>query len=274
MEFSFNENQSVDSDQFATVVPADFQGLYVEKDGKHVLDTENPVTGAAVSAVTRLNKSLVASRAEAKALKGKTADLSVLSEFGDTPEAILEGMQGKIDEIKAASKTKGGEELERRVSKIKEDLQTAHNSEKEGLTKRIEALTGQLYEHLVTSAATSALAEAKAIDVDLVLPHLVGQIKVSEEDGKFVVNVVDGAGDPRYSGTTGAPMTVDELVGEMKGNKKYEPLFASEAHTGGGGQPTHRAGVRVPQGEKTSLQKIAAGVQQGGTGNRPPAGMK
>lgn len=274
MEFNFNENQMVPSDKFVSVVPKDFQGLYAEKDGSYVLRTDDPAVGSAVSAITGLNKSLKIARAEAQGFKGKAVDLAVLSEYGETPEAIAEGIQAKIDEIKKDSKTKGGEDLERRVSKIKEDLQSSHNSEKEGLVKRIEALTGQLHGHLVTSTATAALAEAGAIDVDLVLPHLANQVKVSEEDGKFLVNVVDGAGDPRYSGTTGAPMTIKELVAEMKGNKKYEPLFKSEAHSGGGARPTARPGMRDSGGEKTSMQKIAAGVQRGGTGNAPPSGMR
>ncbi len=186
----------------------------------------------------------------------------------------MEGITTKIDSIKSASKTKGGEELERRVTKIKEDLQTAHTEAMSGNEKRIEGLTGQLHSHLVTSAATAALASAGAIDVDLALPHLVSQIRVAEEDGKFNVNVVDAAGDPRYSGTTGAPMTIPELVADFKGNKKFEPLFKSESHSGGGRQTTQRTGMRTTQGEKSSMEKIASGVQGGGTGNTAPAGMK
>lgn len=262
MEFSFNDNQTVPSDKFETTVPADFRGLYVERDGSHVLNSEDPSVSSAVKAIVGLNKSLVAARAEAKSHKSKAVDLSPLGEYGETPEQIAEGIEAKIQEIKDASKTKGGEELERRVTKIKEDLSTAHRSELEGRDKRIEALTGQLHGHLVTSTATAALAEAGAIDVDLVLPHLVSQVKVSEEDGKFTVNVVDAAGDPRYSGTTGAPMTIKELVSEMKANQKYQPLFKSEAHSGGGTRPTaHRPAGGG--GEKTSLQKIGGALAAG-----------
>ena len=261
MEFDFQDHQSVPSDKFEKAVPTDFQGLYVEADGNYVLDTKNPVTGAAVSAVSGLSKSLKIARAEAQGLKGRAVDLAALSEYGDSPETIVEGIQAKIDAIKAASKSKGGEDLERQVTKIKEDLQKAHNVELEVKTKRIEGLTGQLHELLVTSAATAALAEAKAIDVDLVLPHLNKQVKVSEEDGKFNVNVVDAAGDPRYSGTTGAPMTIKEAVAEMKATQKFELLFESEAHTGGGNNhTTNRSGQR-PMGEpKTSLQKISGAI--------------
>ena len=261
MEFSFTENQTVPSDKFEKTVPADFSGLYVERDGNYVLNSEEGSVASAVKAIVGLDKSLRVARAEAQGLKGRAVDLAVLSEYGDSPETIVEGIQAKIDAIKAASKSKGGEDLERQVTKIKEDLQKVHNVELEVKTKRLEGLTGQLHELLVTSAATAALAEAKAIDVDLVLPHLNKQVKVSEEDGKFNVNVVDAAGDPRYSGTTGAPMTIKEAVAEMKATQKFELLFESEAHTGGGNNhTTNRSGQR-PMGEpKTSLQKISGAI--------------
>jgi hypothetical protein len=263
MEFEFVDNQSVPGDKFNTVVPEDFRGLYVEKDGNYVLNSEGDGVGSAVRAITKLNKSLRAARAEAQGLKGRSADLSALAEYGDSPESIIEGINAKIDEIKSTHKTKNGEELERRVTKIKEDLSTTHRQEVEVHQKRITALTGQLHGHLVVSTATAALAEAGAIDVDLVLPHLQSQVKVTEEDGKFAVNVVDAAGDPRYSGTTGAPMTIKEAVLEMKSKEKFAPLFKSESHSGGGRPTTQRPGQRAGNAPKSSRDKIAHAVQTG-----------
>lgn len=263
MEFEFVSNQSVAPDKFESTVPEDFRGLYVEKDGQYVLGSDNPGVSAAVKAVTKLNTSLRAARAEAAGLKGRSADLSALAEFGDTPDKILEGINTRMEEIKATHKTKTGEELERKVAKIKEDLSSAHRTEVEKYTKRIEALTGQLHSHLVTSTATAALAEAGAIDVDLVLPHLQTQVKVAEEDGKFNVFVVDGAGDPRYSGNTGAPMTIKELVAEMRSKDKFAPLFKSDSHSGGGRAPGGRPPQRDTGEPKSPRAKIASAVQSG-----------
>lgn len=263
MEFEFVDNQTVPSDKFDTVVPEDFRGLYMEKDGNYVLNSDGEGVGSAVRAITKLNKSLRSARAEAAGLKGKSADLSALAEYGTSPEDILEGIKAKIEEVKATHKTKTGEELERKVSKIKEDLSTTHRAEVDAHQKRIEALTNQLHNHLVISTATAALAEAGAIDVDLVLPHLQSQVTVTEEDGKFSVNVVDAAGDPRYSGTTGAPMTIKEAVLEMRAKEKFGPLFKSDSHSGGGRQPSQRPGVRAGNAPKTSREKIAHAVQTG-----------
>ena len=263
MEFDFSKSQTVDS---LDAVPSDFQGLYVEKDGKHTLATEDPKVGSAVSAVLRLNKSLNAERTAHGATKTKVVDLGALSEYGDTPDNILEGVTTKMDELKKGAKNKGAEDLDRQVSKIKEDLAKAHTDEKDGLTTRIGALTKQLHGLLVTNDATQALAQAGAIDADLVLPHINSQVKVSEEDGQFMVHVVDQAGDMRYSGTTGSPMSITELVGELKANDKYKPLFKSESPSGGGKGPTQRRQSTVPgqgQEDRTPERKIADGLRAG-----------
>jgi len=264
MEFNFNDNSVVES---IDKVPQDFRGLYVEgDDGKFKLDTTDPKVKSAVSAITGLNKALVASRAEARDAKGKVIDLSALSEFGDTPDAILEGVNTKIDEIKKASKGKGAEDLERQVTKIKEELAKSHAVELEKAVKRGDALQGQLYTLLVQNEATMALAEAKAIDPDLARPFIEKQVKVTEENGKFEVHVIDEAGDPRYSGTTGTYMSIKELVAEMKAKEKFAPLFKSETQSGGGGDP-HKAsgGVRrggEQQGDKSSIDKISSGLEK------------
>lgn len=263
MEFDFAENTTVDS---IDKVPADFQGLYVESDGKFNLDSENPGVKSAVAAVTRLNVALKASRAEAKAAKGTKVDLSPLADYGDTPEAIAEGVQAKMNELNEAMKKKpDADALQRQVEKIKQDLAGTHAKDISAKDARIEALTGQLHGLLVTNEAKSSLVEAGVIDADLALPFLQKQVKVDEADGKFTVNVLDEAGDVRYSGVTGAPMTIKELVTEMKGQEKFGPLFKSEAPDGGGKKPGSGPS-RVPTGGDTSqlsgIDKIALGLSK------------
>ena len=261
MEFNFAENTSVDS---IDKIPTDFRGLYVEQDGKHVLRSDDDGVKSAVAAITGLNRSLVAARAEAKANKGKAVDLSTL---GESPEAILEAFTAKLTETKKAASGKGAEDLERQVAKAKEELAKAHATEMQSRDARIQALTGQLHSLLVIGEATKALAEANALDADLLMPFVQKQLKVNEEDGKFTVSVMDDAGDPRYSGVTGSPMSIKELVAEMKGADKYKPLFKSEAPAGGGMQTGHRPSQQVRQGQQqgdmSATDKIAAGLRKG-----------
>ena len=255
MEFQFNPKvESLDS------VPQDFRGLYTEvEDGGYALRSDDDGVKSAVSALTGMSRALKVARAEAQGWKGKSVDLSALSEFGDTPEAILEGFKNTLADATKGKKTQ--EDFQRQIEKIKADLGSSHVKEIESVQARADAYKNQLYSHLVTSTAKSALHEAGAVDPDLVLPFLAQQVKVSEESNQFAVSVVDSAGDTRYSGTTGAPMGVAELVQEMKATEKYGPLFKSEKPSGGGTQP----GVGRPRsrgnGEDLSpAEKISRGL--------------
>lgn len=257
MEFDFSP--SVDSIE---LVPTDFQPLYEEKEGKHVLKSDS-TSKSAISAITGLHRALKASRAEVKVLKDGRVDLSPLKEFGDTPQSIAEAFDAKLAEVSKGGHQKSKEELERQVSKIKEDLAKTYTTELEKERTRNGALQNHLYTHLVVAEAKTALAEAGAIDTELALPFIQSQVKVTEENGKFSVQVVDKAGDTRYSGETASPMSVRELVGLMKADSKYGPLFKSESRSGGDTKPGERTSVKkIENGsDKAPVDKIRAGLE-------------
>jgi len=263
MEFEFQRSvESIDK------VPQDFQGLYVEAEdsGGFILRTDDPAVTSAVAAITGLNKSLKAARGEVKNLKGQRVDLSPLSEYGESPEEIAERFKEQLADAAKGKKTQ--EDFQRQVEKIKADLGSEYGQKIEAEQQRSEALKGQLHGILVTGEAKSALAEAGSIDADLALPFLTQQVKVAEEDGKFQVMVVDQAGDPRYSGITGAPMSVKELVQEMKGQEKFGPLFKSDQRSGSGAPAEGRRRTGQPKGDMSSTDKIAAGLAKGQASRR------
>lgn len=248
MEFDFGAVETLDT------VPEQFRPLYTQgSDGKHVIpDTHRGV----VEAITGLNKALKAARAEGKA---KAVDLSPLAEFGDTPEKIKEAFSGKLktleDQLASGGKIN--------VEKIKQEFTQAHAAELAKRDTRNQALQSQLYGLLVDNSATMAIAEARGVP-ELLLPFLRNQVKVVEEDGKFHVFVVDPSGDRRFSGVTGQPMSIKELVAEMKADKKYGRLFESEALSGGGKDPASSTRPLQRQAEpRTPVSKIAAGLRNG-----------
>lgn len=240
-------------------VPEPFRPLYKEgNDGKFAV---NPDYKPLAEAVVGLNRSLKAARLEAK--NKTTVDLSPLSEFGEDPTAIRDAVNAKLKELQDEL-AKGGD-AKLNLDKIKGDLAAAHAKELEKANKRGEALQGQLYGLLVENAATAAVAEAKGVP-ELLLPFIKNQVKVVEQDGEFKVFVVDAAGDQRYSGITGQPMTIKELVAEMKAQEKFGRLFESEAGGGGGGTPPgsgRRPASQQREGEpRSSMDKIAAGLRK------------
>lgn len=236
-------------------VPEQFRPLYAQgQDGKFVV---GEAFAGVVGAVTGLNTSLKAARLEAK--NKSPTDLSALSEFGTDPASIRAAVDAKLAELQEAA-TKGGGDAKANLEKIKADLAKGHATELAGVSAKTEAYKGQLYGLLVENAATTAVAEAKGVP-ELLLPFIKQQVKVVEENGEFKVYVVDSAGDQRYSGVTGSPMTIKELVAEMKTNSKFGRLFESDQQQGGGGKPPGQSRTPPKPGkEMSSVDKINAGL--------------
>lgn len=260
MDFSFSENQTVED---INKVPQDFRGLYKQgTDGKYALNAEDEGVKSAVSAITRLNSALANERKNRPA----KVDLSPLKDFGETPEDIAKNIGEKMAALEEAAA--GSKEAKLNLDKVKEDLAKGFSKEKEQLTKRNEALTGQLHTLLVENAATAAISELKGVP-ELLLPFVKNHVKVIEEEGQFKVFVVDGANERRYSGTTGEPMSIKELVSEMKSSDKYARLFESDTASGGGTKPgAHGKGQqaitkKTGERELSAVEKISAGLAKG-----------
>lgn len=250
MEFEFGEVDSLDK------VPEQFRGIYAEGEGgKFVV---NQSYKGVAEAVTGLNRSLKAARLEAKANK---VDLTPLSEYGNSPDEIKTNISTKLKELQ--DQLAQGADAKLNLDKVRSDLAAAHAKDLDKANVRTQALQTQLYGLLVENAATAAVAELKGVP-ELLLPFIKNQVKVVEQDGEFKVFVVDAQGDQRYSGVTGQPMTIKELVAEMKGNEKYGRLFESEAPAGGGMPPRGGGQPPKPTGKVLSANdKIAAGLAKG-----------
>lgn len=257
MEFDFSTPvESVDK------VPEQFRPLYVTAaDGKFTVDAKyKPV----VEAVTGLNTSLKAAREDAK--KRTPVDLTPLAEFGSDPAAIKAAFDTRVAELTA----KGGDAA-KAVEKVRAEMTEANRRALDAANAKTQAYQSQLYTMLVENTALSAISEAKGLP-DLLMPFIKNQVKVAEEDGKFVVHVVDAAGERRYSGVTGQPLTIKELVTGMRADAKFGRLFESDQQSGGGGMKPG-AGSGAGQGgagkpERSANAKIAAGLSN----NRFPAG--
>lgn len=243
------------------IVPAQFRPLYKPKDGGGFEIKPDDTTKGAVEAIVGLNTALKAARLEAKAAKGKVVDLSPLAEFGASPTEIAEAIRAKLKEQEEALAKGGAAKLN--LDKVKAELAEGHAKELGKREKRIEALTQQLYTHLVEATATSAIAEAKGVPA-LLMPFVKERVKVVEADGKLGVFVVDQTGDQRYSGTTGQPMTIKELVAEMKADKAFGRLFESESPAGGGTPSAQKTVKGIVTGKDLSpIDKIKAGLAKG-----------
>lgn len=131
-------------------------------------------------------------------------------------------------------------------------LLTKHQQEVDARETRIKTLSGALERRLVDAEATSAIAEAKG-SPKVLLPHIKAHVRVIEEDGEYVVQVVDTKGNPRIGDSKGNPMTIAQLVEEMKQDPEFARNFEGTGSSGGG------ATRSTASGGGGSVRIIAAG---------------
>jgi hypothetical protein len=132
--------------------------------------------------------------------------------------------------------------------------------------QKIGKLAGAYRKVTVTQAATQAISEAKG-RVKPLLPHVEAVTRVRETaDGSYAVEVLDAAGNVRIGDSQGNPLTIAQLVAEMKTDEEFAPLF--EGHNAGGsGAPPGGANRNAGGGHggggqnMTPTQRIAEGLR-------------
>jgi hypothetical protein len=201
------------------VVPEAVRSEYEAKDGKFVLKVEG------AEDVTGLKKN----RDEILSEKQKVAaELEKYKGLGLAPEKIKELADAALKAEEEKHKAEGNWDT------LKTTLNQQHANqlaEKEtaisGLTKTVESL-------MVDSVAAQEFAAQKGESL-LLLPHVKGHTKVVQKDGKFIVQVLDDAGQPRISPAgNGNPMTIAELVTEMKADTRFGRAFDGSGASGSG----------------------------------------
>lgn len=226
-------------------IPAQFLPLYTEKDGKFAV-TDG--TKAIVEAVNGLNQALGKERGK------KQVDLSLLSEFGASPEEIRKGVDQRIAEAGKSA----NESTEERLQKLREEVTLASRKEIEKVASERDAYKSHLESTIIDKEAICHISKHKGVP-ELLLPFVKQQTKVISEDGRFVTAIVDAKGERRYSPINAQPLTIEDLVLEMKANPIYGRVFESTAPNGGGMGPNAGKGG-IGNKPMTPQEKMAAGL--------------
>ena len=109
-----------------------------------------------------------------------------------------------------------------------------HEKALTGLQDENGALLTQLEKNLITAAATKAISSNQG-SVDLLLPHVSKQTRMRRtENGNFIAEVVDTEGNPRIGDSNGNPMTIPQLVDEMRASDSFARAFDGSGATGSG----------------------------------------
>ena len=168
---------------------------------------------------------------EAKAAKAKLAGYE-----GVDPEKYkqLEAAAAEADRKKAAA--------EGDFKSLEQQLVKKYEGEKEVLSGETKRLRGSMEKYLVDSAAATELAR-HSDSPKMLLPHIRAQMKVVEHEGEFYARVIDANGNVRIGAGQGStPMSLTELIEEMKQDKEFAPAFRGTGSSGGGASKSNAGG--------------------------------
>lgn len=165
------------------------------------------------------------------------ADLAPFAATGVKPRDLKARLE-KLGELEKLDPDKEADRLaQTKFDSMKQQLVEQHKEEKKALEERTGVLFTELDKSKRVEAATKAIVDAGG-NPDVLLPHVLGQTKFVEKDGKFDVQVIDTQGNPRIGDAGGGGMTLPQLVDEFKAKDAFAPLFAASGTTGGGTTPS------------------------------------
>jgi hypothetical protein len=272
-EFTFRDNATVED---INSVPEKYRGLYAEGEGDNagkfsIIDAAQGLVGdyigtqETLAGVRNDKKKVTDENAERRLAVKAIEDFaqSVGLEAGD--EGMLAALKVFVDDLQG--QIKGGKEIKINMEKVNRDADERVRVVTETKDGELAEMKAALARHLISDAASRALAEHKG-SIDLLLPHVLASCKmVRKENGDYGVTVLDAQGDSRFD-SAGSLMGVSGLVAEMKTQDKFGRAFESEAAPGAGTTPgsMNRSTARPGSQDMENLsptQKIAIGLKKG-----------
>lgn len=273
MDFTFKDNSTVAD---INGVPEKYRGLYTagegDNEGKFSL---TPAVQGIVADLLGNQETLMGVRNDKKKVTDENAERRLASkaiedfaqsvglEAGD--DGLLVALKVFVDDLQG--QIKGGKEIKINMEKVNAEADRRVATVTETKDGELTEMRAALSKHLISDAASRALAEHKG-SIDLLLPHVLASCKMHRKDnGDYSVTVLDAQGDARLD-SAGGFLGVSGLVGEMKTQEKFARAFESEAANGAGGQPgsMNRPNIQSNnQGDQTlsPIQKIKAGLAKG-----------
>ncbi len=216
-------------------IPEGFRGLYKQADGgKLVLDVE-PVEGFALEDVGGLKSALSGEREAKRAAEAKLTELSgSLKSFEGLDPAETRKKLTKLDELLKIDPEKEADRLAReRVEGWIAGEGKKYQGEIEKREQRIASLSSALSKEMIEAKAVTAITSEKG-RIKPLMPHVLARTRIREIDGQHVAEVLDEKGNPRIGSADGKPMTISELVRELKADPDFAGNFEGSGHSGSG----------------------------------------
>jgi hypothetical protein len=234
------------------------RSFYVEQNGKYVLDVAAS-EGFALENVAGLKTALVTERNLKAELeqKAKEYETRFSAYEGLDPNAARDALR-RLETITTLDPEKEAEKLADEKYKAKsktlkekyeadmEAIRTDATTKLTAAEAALQAKTQQIQSLLVDNAISTHLAKLNPVaDLRDAVELLARQsIKTKEVDGRLVVQVVDANGQQRFKDVlNGVPMTVEDLLTEMRETRPSFFQADSKPGIGMGSQPNAPGGA-------------------------------
>lgn len=171
--------------------------------------------------------------------------------LGKSPEEISELLEAQEEAEQRKAEQKGEWE------KLRTQLQEKHTQALGEKDEVIAGLEKQLDRLIIDHAIVEGASEHEGF-ADLLPKHARDFIRIEQENGSRRAIVVDEKGERRIN-DDGSDMTISELVGWMKTQERYHPLFKGNGVAGGGaggGSGAGGAGHRKSLKDMTEQEKM------------------
>lgn len=211
-----------------------FKSEYVERDGKFFLDVTS-VDGYELDNVAGLKTTLGKEMTTRKELE------KTVVKFKDIdPQKAREAL-AKLEELEQIDPSKDIDKIANtKFEAAKSQLIKKHGEELDAEKGRSGKYRNKIEKLMVDNVATAAVANAKG-SIELLLPHIQKSTRVVEDGDDFKVEVIDKDGNVRIGDSKGQPMTISELVAEMRNSDTFGRAFEGDGQTGTGKKPTNGA---------------------------------
>lgn len=237
-------------------------------EGKFVLDVEG-ADGFELEDVSGLKTSLSKERGTAQSLErelkkfGSTYDKNTGKWTHSIDPVKAQQALAKYDEFMSLDPAKEADKIaETKIAAVKDQLVQQHSVELQSKEAKVNTLTKALDKVLREQTARAEIAGAKGEPL-LLLPHVMSQTRtVEDDDGNFRVEVIDASGNVRIGDAKGNPMTIAQLVAEMRNSEVFGRAFEGDGTSGSGKRQTNGGGTPSQLKRSTMTPKEKADYQR------------
>lgn len=235
-------------------------------EGKFILDVDPADSGYRLEDVSAIMQALRDERRAREAAEQARKEAEQLVVGGMRARDIKARLQ-RLEELERLDPAKEADRLaQARVEAALAKMREEHDAEREQLLQQAEKYRDSLRRATLSAAVERAIAQADVLNPEAVRLKVERHLRVREDDGGFVLEVVDDSGEPIFD-SKGRPATVESFVAGLRNDEKWASAFKPVAKAGagvvssaGGSRTMARAAFeQLPPGERQAV--IRAGIK-------------